>query len=146
MRGNSLYQKEAVVQARVFKGHKGPGRFCRDSCVLEHTLLCLNKGSRMQPPVGTTTSVFILRDRPSRDLKRPRATTCFSLQSTKMLQSKKQVHALHPFLLPGSRSLQEFSFLPPYAYVDKAWALKERSCWACYVPLTPGFEKRRQES
>lgn len=64
----------------------------------------------MQPPVGTTTSVFILRDRPSRDLERPRATTClFSLQSTKMLQSKKQMHALLPFLLPGSRSLQELT-------------------------------------
>lgn len=47
-----------------------------------------------------------------------------------MFQSLKQVHALHPFLLSSSRSLQKFSrnFFPLsqpchcMLYIDKAWA------------------------
>lgn len=113
--------------------------------VLEHTLLCLNKGSRMQPPVGTTTSVFILRDRTSRDLERPQHA-CLVFRVLRCCRAKsKCMPSTHSFYQAADPCRSSHSCRRTL-YVDKAWALKERSCWTCYVPLTPGFGKWRPES
>lgn len=120
--------------------------------VLEHTLLCLNKGSRMQPPIqpplGTTISVFILRDRPSRDLERPRATTCLSLQSTELpvLRCCRAKSKCMPYTRSFYWAADPCKSSHPChctLYIDKAWALKAQSCRVCYVPLTLVFGKWR---